>query len=157
MSELGKELFRSGFVSGMTTYQDHYPGHEQDHRIVIPVSIAGKFSTQMMVDTGGEWCVLDPEIIEYLWDEVLSSYDSDKDLRIRGQPYKGKIVRLPITIPAVEGEGIEIIAMIFVPILPAGAEWGLPNFIGMTGFLDRIRFAVDPDSRRYAFYFGHVD
>ena len=152
MLELEKALFQSGFVSGRTIYKDHYPGNNQDNRIVIPVNIAGKITTEMMVDTGGHWCVVHPEIIDELSSEIFDAYFPEEKLRIRSDSYNGKIVKLPLILPAVEGESIEVIASVFSPILPKGIEWGLPNFIGVTGFLDKIRFAVDPEI--YAFYFG---
>jgi hypothetical protein len=36
-----------------------------------------------------------------------------------------------------------------------GLLWDLPNFLGLSGFLERIRFAVDPGSN--LFYFGALD
>jgi hypothetical protein len=43
-----------------------------------------------------------------------------------------------------EGEGFKVEATVLVPTLRAGEQWLLPNFLGLTGFLERVRFAVDP-------------
>jgi hypothetical protein len=51
-----------------------------------------------------------------------------------------------------EGDDLEIPATVFVPTIPPGETWLHPNFLGLTGLLDRIRFAVDPAEN--TFYFG---
>jgi len=53
-----------------------------------------------------------------------------------------------------QGQDLEIEATVFVPTLPPGETWRHPNFIGLSGFLERIRFAVDPEEN--AFYFGLI-
>lgn len=60
--------------------------------------------------------------------------------------------RLPITLPAVEGQGITIDATAFIPA--PEVEWNedLPCILGMQGCLENLRFAVDPNDD--TFYFG---
>jgi len=53
------------------------------------------------------------------------------------------------------GENFEVSATVFVPTLPAGEQWRYPNFLGLTGFLERIRFAIDPEES--VFYFSSVE
>ena len=51
------------------------------------------------------------------------------------------------TLVADEGDSVEVDSTVFVSVNgPAG------NFIGYTGFLERIRFAIDPQDN--AFIFG---
>jgi len=51
------------------------------------------------------------------------------------------------------GEDLELQATVFVPDVEE--FWGnFPAFIGLTGFLERIRFAVDPLNN--TFYFGSM-
>lgn len=50
------------------------------------------------------------------------------------------------------GLDLEVDATAFVPTLPSGERWPDPNFLGLSGFLERIRFAIDPAEN--AFYFG---
>lgn len=52
------------------------------------------------------------------------------------------------------GEPQEVTATVFVPTLHPDDEWRHPNFIGLDGFLNRIRFAVDPATN--LFYFGEL-
>jgi len=51
------------------------------------------------------------------------------------------------------GQHLELQATVFVP--DAEELWGdFPSFIGLSGFLERIRFAVDPLTD--TFYFGSM-
>jgi hypothetical protein len=47
------------------------------------------------------------------------------------------------------GRSLEIEATIFVPQLRTGESWPHPNFIGLDGFLNRIRIAIDPDENTF--------
>jgi hypothetical protein len=58
--------------------------------------------------------------------------------------------RVHVTLVATDGVSLDVEATVFV-----SADWAGPNFIGWLGFLERLRFAVDPSERRY-FYFGPV-
>ena len=60
---------------------------------------------------------------------------------------KGCLERFPIRIEAKQGDPLEIEATLFVC-----DDWRRENFLGYSGFLERIRFAVDPASKK--FYFG---
>ena len=70
---------------------------------------------------------------------------------IRGMRLEGGLIRLGITLEADEGENLTVEATAFVPDVEE--YWGdFPAFLGLTGFLERIRFAVDPNTD--TFYFG---
>ena len=71
---------------------------------------------------------------------------------MRGERFAGRLVRALLTLQADSGEDLMVEARIFVPILRSGQIWPYPNFLGLDGFLSRIRFAVDPIEN--AFYFG---
>ncbi|MBW4493144.1 MAG: hypothetical protein KME26_08670 [Oscillatoria princeps RMCB-10] len=72
---------------------------------------------------------------------------------IRGMRLPGFVVRLNIRLVAREGEDLNVDATVFVP--DSEALWGdFPSFIGLTGFLERIRFALDPNTD--TFYFGSL-
>lgn len=59
----------------------------------------------------------------------------------------GTIQRLPITLIAEEGDHLTIDASVFVT-----DAWHHGHFLGYSGFLERLRFAIDPFSNTY--YFG---
>lgn len=61
---------------------------------------------------------------------------------------------MAIGLEAEKGESLTVDATVFVPKLE-DQEWRHPNFIGLSGFLERIRFAIDPDNNY--FYFGALD
>ena len=65
---------------------------------------------------------------------------------------KGVLQRMPVTLPAVEGESLTIEATAFIP--QADDDWNedLPCILGMQGCLEYLRFAVDPNDD--TFYFG---
>jgi len=42
----------------------------------------------------------------------------------------------------------------FIPQLQSGESWLLANFLGLSGFLERVRFAVDPAN--CMFYLGPI-
>ncbi|MBI3762643.1 MAG: hypothetical protein HY260_12400 [Chloroflexi bacterium] len=71
---------------------------------------------------------------------------------IRGQRYTGTLHRLDAKIPAEHGDPLTVEATVFVPELLPDDTWDFPNFIGLTGMLERMRFAVVPSSQ--LFYFG---
>jgi hypothetical protein len=57
-------------------------------------------------------------------------------------------------LPADGGEDLEVDGTAFVPTLAPGDPWPLPDFLGLAGFLQRVRFAVDPAEN--TLYFGRV-
>lgn len=142
MSSFWAELERSGFATGLVTYKDHYPGHNTDARIVLPITIAGMLTTPAILDTGAPWCVLDPELLAEL--RPTLDLQETSPLFLRGVRYTGQLVRVPLRIPAERGNDLEVDATAFVPTLAEGDTWQSPNFIGLSGFLERIRFAIDP-------------
>ncbi|OCR01344.1 hypothetical protein BCD67_12460 [Oscillatoriales cyanobacterium USR001] len=70
---------------------------------------------------------------------------------IRGMRLDGSIIRVNMTLPADEGDDLDVDATVFIPDVEE--YWGnFPSFIGQIGFLERMRFAVDPATD--TFYFG---
>ncbi|HSF39002.1 MAG TPA: hypothetical protein VLT87_04355 [Thermoanaerobaculia bacterium] len=101
-----------------------------------------------VVDTAAPWCIFKPTIGDFLR-ERLSPVDKNVDLSTRLGVIPGDLYRLPITLPAEEGENLEVEATIFL-----SPKWRGENFVGYHGLLQRIRFAVDPQSN--LFYFGEL-
>lgn len=147
-------LISGGFAVGATGYRDHYPGQERFTRVVLPVVVEERLTVPAIVDTGAPWCILDPAIARQLGLAVRAEYTPDEKLLIRGIEYKGKLLRMDISLEAEHGNRLDVRATVFVPTLPPGDTWPHPNFIGLNGFLNRVRFAIDPAEN--AFYFGHI-
>ena len=71
---------------------------------------------------------------------------------IRGIEYRGQTYLMSAEIAADEGDDISLTVIVFIPQLDPGEIWTLPSFVGLEGMLQRIRFAVDPETS--LFYFG---
>jgi len=152
MSDTNYPIMRSGFAVGVTPCIDHHPKDPGRYRLVIGVRVGQLSPTQMIVDTGAPWCVLDPELAEQA-NLPLEDQDLLKErLLLRGDRYEGWLVRTPITLVAEAGDPLEVDSTVFVPKLDEGVVWRHPNFLGLSGFLERLQFALDPV--RGHFFFG---
>jgi hypothetical protein len=154
---MSDEIMRLGlniFAEGAGKYSDSYEDEDTaNNRIVLHICIANRTELPVILDTGAPWCVLDPLEFEKIADHA--DFARDMMLNIRGESYIGGLYRIPISIEAVFGKSLEIDATVFVPNLPPDEEWIYPNFVGLDGFLNRIRFAVDPKTN--LFFFGTLD
>lgn len=156
MARFAQLLLTGDFASAITRYTDHYAGEEEYARIVVPIRPENvHYPVLAVVDTGSPWCILDPEITKQVHVSGQSEYVSEGSLRIRGDKFRGKLFRMGISLQIEEGESFEVDATVFVPTLLAGEQWRHPNFLGLTGFLERVRFAIDPEES--VFYFGPVE
>ena len=152
MSSPSISLGPDEFAQGATKYIDIYPG-DRDNRIVVHAKFGLTVPTWAIVDTGAPWCILSPEDSEGLDDVYRTKYTELKDFKIRGDSCNGWLYRMPISLEAEEGTGITVEATVFIPELAPHQVWeDIPNFLGLGGFLERIRFAVDPEHN--LFYFG---
>lgn len=122
---------------------------ETTNRIILLVEIAG-ILTEAVVDTGAPYAICAPQIA------ILAGFERAYALvrmrmLIRGMQLEGSLTRLSIKLLAIEGDDLTVDATVFVPDIEE--YWGnFPSFIGLTGFLERLRFAVDPSTD--TFYFG---
>jgi hypothetical protein len=135
------------FTTFVTSFQDQDPaGAGTEARIYVPV-IVETLGTEIyaMVDTGAAWPILNPEIAR----EAHLNLGEGQKIRLSTRLGKipGELLRATLTIPAVTGEGLEVDATVFVP----ETHWSEPNFLGYRGFLERIRFAVDPIKKEFHF------
>ncbi len=155
MSSFSELMGAHRFASGVLTYTDHFGGDDaRNTRIVVPVRFGRRIFTNAIVDTGALWCILNPEDAELIDSSQMESIQADR-LVVRGTRYVGTLFRMPITLYADEGDNLTIDSTVFVPLLSIGEKWLHPNFLGLDGFLHRLRFAVDPQEN--AFYFGEME
>jgi hypothetical protein len=138
------------FAAGSSGYVDaesEIPG--SDARIVIRVAIH-QFPRPVfaIMDTAAPWCIFQPEIGLRLQRAFVPAEESVV-LSTRFGRYGGRLYRGLITLPADDGEPLDVDATVFV-----SPDWRGPNFLGYEGFLQRIRFAVDPENN--LFYFGRI-
>lgn len=134
------------FTTGWATYVDSDPTHGPVARIRIPM-LVGKLRVLALLDTGAQYSVLKRELAEYLG---LTEADGQSiELSWRKGRVTGKLVRTDVTLLAEHGESLLIDATVFIP-----DDVEMANFIGYSNFLDRVRFAVDPQSNH--FHFGQA-
>ena len=98
-----------------------------------------------MLDTGAPWSVLNAELAE-----ALELFDRDGEpvtISSRVGTVQGKLVRAMTTLVADDGDSVEVDSTVFI-----SRDWPEGNFIGYSGLLERIRFAIDPHDN--AFIFG---
>ncbi len=140
------------FVCGGVSYDDRYQDDTLPRIVVLVLLSDLPQPVEFIVDTGATWCVLDPLLIERLGHRAEFLFLSEHPLTIRGITYAGSFYRVSMSFEAMTGQGLELESTVFVPKLLPDETWLYPNFIGLDGFLNRIRFAVDPLFNM--FYFG---
>jgi hypothetical protein len=141
-------MLGDGFVRGRANFSDHLPGrNEPTAKIYIKVRFADfedVFLAQL--DTGAAWSILTPKLARMLG---VTGWGAERIiLSTRFGTLEGHLVRIPITIVAAEGESLDTDGMFFV-----SPDWPIDQtFLGYSGLLDSIRFALDPQANH--FYFG---
>jgi hypothetical protein len=144
-------LLKPEFMRGATEFIDK-DVHGND-RIIISVKFSNQEPTRMIVDTGAPYSILAPDVAERIGFDRSTEYPLGRPINIRGHSINGWLYRVPVILEAQEGENLEFEATVFIPDISDDIEWPPElNFIGLQGFLFRIRFAIDPDDN--LFYFG---
>jgi hypothetical protein len=124
-----------------------YPAAEA--RIIIPVTIESVDEPVLsVVDTGAPWCIFEPIVAKALTRKFVP-LQRQVSLSTRLGLIHGALFRTGVTIPTDEGKSLDVEATVFV-----SPDWPGPNFIGYQRLLQRIRFAVDPETN--LFYFGSI-
>lgn len=143
------------FAAGAISYS-YEPVMASEHapRVILSV-LLGELQVSAYVDTGGINFLCSPSVAVEL---ALYPEDSIGTLRLlfRGATYLGHLHRIPLTLQADEGSSLTVEVTAFVPQLPPNATWPeeFPCVLGMSGCLERLRFAIDPFTD--TFYFGEV-
>jgi len=135
-------LFDNGeyFATGAIPFA-YRPATESEttNRILIRVEIQG-IPTIAVVDTGAPYVICAPKIAADAGVSPASALER-KTMLIRGMRLEGFVVRLNIRLKAEYGQDLDVDSTIFIPEVEE--YWGdFPSFIGLTGFLERIRFAI---------------
>jgi hypothetical protein len=141
-------MLGAGFAHGRAVYSDSLPGrNEPTAKIYIKIRFADLAEDSLaQLDTGAAWSILNPKVARSLG---ITGWGAERiALSTRFGLYDGHLVRIPITFIAQEGTSLETEGMFFV-----SPDWPLDlSFLGYSGLLDSIRFALDPQANH--FYFG---
>jgi hypothetical protein len=136
------------FARGRSKFTDHRPEvFEPTAKIYVKVRLADRPEVQLaQLDTGAAWSVLSTDLAKAVG--VVEGDGERITLSSRFGAHQGYLVRLAITFLAEEGEALETDGTFFV-----SSDWPSPvTFLGYSGLLDSIRFALDPQANH--FYFG---
>lgn len=98
-----------------------------------------------LMDTAAPWCIFEPTIVAKIRDRV-EVIRENACLHSRLGYFWGTLGYGALKVVAEEGEDLDIQVLMFLSL-----DWPGGNFIGYEGFLDRIRFAVDPHRNRFYF------
>ena len=143
MLRLAEELF----TRGRSKFSDHAPGiWELTAKVYVRVQIGHGRPLLAQLDTGAAWSVLDPAVARGLGSSL--EWLDPAIMATRFGPLSGRLAQAPVTFPAEEGEPLTMLGTFFV-----SEDWpsGL-TFLGYSGLLDAMRFALDPQAND--FYFG---
>jgi len=142
-------LGQTGFTCGRSRYIDVLKdAPEPTAKIFVKISLDedSESSSWAQVDTGAAWSILDPLIAKRLGYLDLEGERIELDTRLGRKA--GVLTRLQIRFLADEGENYTTEATFFIsPDWPPGR-----TFLGYSGLLDAMRFAIDPQANH--FYFG---
>ena len=128
----------------MSAYLDADPGQRSEtSRIHVKVEF-DRQPVLALLDTGAAWSVLNAELAQELG--LFERDGESATISSRAGKIKGRLVRATTTLVADEGESIEFDSTVFV-----SGDWPAGNFIGYSGLLERIRFAIDPGSNSFVF------
>ena len=136
------------FTQGRSTFLDHHSKvPEPTAKIYVRLLLGDiRLAVDAQVDTGAAWSVLDPETAQSLG--LLDSDGPLTSIETRFGRMEGRLVRIPVLFVADEGEALDTEGTFFIsPDWPPGR-----TFLGYSGLLDSIRFALDPQANQ--FYFG---
>ena len=98
-----------------------------------------------MVDTAAPWCIFEPAVGRAIRDHV-EIIEENVSIDSRLGRFQGVLGNGRLKIVAEEGENLDVEVLMFL-----SANWPGGNILGYEGFLDRIRFAVDPHRNRFYF------
>jgi len=142
----------NSFASGVLRYEYRSISNDTTNRILIPIEIESGIKIEAVLDTGAPYPILDPNLAPLAGYTRRLALDN-MTMNIRGAKLLGKIARLMFTLRADKGNDMHVQATVFIPDSTELWElYNFPSFLGQAGFLERIRFAIDPTENK--FYFG---
>ena len=103
------------------------------------------FSFWALLDTGAHFCLLNETVTGFVRDQLVDGLGTFV-VRTAYGSLEGELFRHGITLVAEVGKSVDIEATVFVP-----PGWKGPCFLGYSGALDRIRFAIDPRDSLFSF------
>ncbi len=144
---------------GYSTYLNSYKVNNRDS---ITVGVMCRiddldFTEYAFLDTGARWTVIGGNIATLLMDKLCLSTEARSTISTRLGKFDGCLNRINMSLLASPDSGNDLTfeATVFV-----SEEWtGPPIVLGYEGFLQHIRFALDPGIKmgEQFFYFGSLE
>jgi hypothetical protein len=139
------------FTIGRSRYDDHdLQGPEGTAKIHVKINPGSAGVMLAELDTGAAWSILDADVAEAL--DLLDGEGIETELKNANGDVivRGRLERIPLVVIADENQGrsLTLDGVLFL----VSPEWRRQTFLGYTGLLQNIRFAVDPHGNW--FYFG---
>jgi len=135
------------FTTGRTKFRDKSPGtQEPTAKIFVKIGfqgVEGNFLAQL--DSGAAFSMLEVELAMTLG--VLDGDGERVSISTREGSIAGRLERIPLILVADEGVSLNVETMFLV-----SRDWPGKTFLGYTGFLDKLRIALDASVND--FYFG---
>jgi len=139
-----------GFTTGCARFRDQAPGvQELTAKIFVKIefqNLEGSWLAQL--DTGAAYSMLALGVARAL--NVLDGDGQPVSIHTRHGTIEGRLERISMTLVADEGRALDLEAVFLV-----SREWTETTFLGYSGFLDRLRIALD--SPVNLFYFGESE
>lgn len=135
------------FTSGRSKFSDHVSDIDEiTAKIYVKVRFDDGEPILAQLDTGAAWSILDPYALDVM--DLPLDWLGPAKMSTRFGRLDGHLARTPVTFQAEEGEPLTVMGTFFI-----SRDWPLRmTFLGYSGLLDAIRFALDPQSND--FYFG---
>ncbi|HEX9732046.1 MAG TPA: hypothetical protein VGG06_08650 [Thermoanaerobaculia bacterium] len=135
---------------GLSEYADNLanqPVTESYSRIYVEFEVKGGERPFLgLLDCGAQYCVLAREVVDEIKDRLTEPLGWRTFQTAFGRA-RGQLFPYEITLIATEGEALNVEVIAF--ICP---DWPGPTYLGYTGVLDRIQWAVHPGVN--GFFFG---
>jgi hypothetical protein len=135
------------FTTGQARFHDQAPGSQElTAKIFVKIEFPGLDGSLLaQLDSGSAYPMLDSGIARALG--VLDGDGEPAQVDTRLGKVDGRLERIRLTLIADEGDSLDIEAVFLV-----SRGWSGKTFLGYSGFLDRLRIALD--APRNLFYFG---
>ena|SRR6202035_4047188 len=138
------ELRGEAFSCGRSTFLDHDPArNEPTAKIFVRIQV-GEHEFLARLDTGAAWSVMIAEVAEAVG---VTNFGLETTMKTPYGSISGPLARVPITLVAEEGQSLDVDSTFLIP-----HAWPHGIYLGYSGMLSSIRFALDP--LHNAFYFG---
>lgn len=96
------------------------------------------FETQALLDTGAAWSIVGGDLAELLV-PLAGQAGQTMILSTRLGRIRGELHEIDVVLPAERGESLSVTSGILI-----APGWTGPVVLGYRGFLERLRFALDP-------------